>query len=89
MIHLPDNFPGRTQAPKFHLGDRVQFIPMPAEDHGIVIGVQYAPAEHLQDWTWCYTLWLDPHSPSYEWTYQDSAWEDDLALYTPEPGAKP
>jgi len=80
---LPPGFPQTASAPKFHLGDRVRFIPMPIEDYGIVTGFQYAPAEHLQDWAWRYTLWLDPQSPSCAWTPSDLAWEDDLQRLTP------
>ena len=82
---LPQGFPQAASVPKFHLGDRVRSIPVPAEDSGIITGLQYAPAEHLQDWAWRYTIWLDPQSPSYAWTPSDLAWEADLQRLTPAP----
>lgn len=85
---LPEGFPSYTPAPKLKVGDRVCWNPLPAQDFGILIGLEYAPAEHLQGWSWKYRVWLDPHSPSHEWTSQDCAWESDLAIYTPEPAAE-
>ena len=82
---LLKDFPSSVSVPKYAIGDRVRFIPVPAEDFGIVTGFQYAPAEHLQDWAWRYTLWLDPQSPSYAWTPSDLAWEADLQRLTPAP----
>ena len=82
---LPRNFPHEISQPKYAIGDRVRFIPVPAEDFGIVTGLQYAPADHLQDWAWRYTIWLDPQSPSYAWTPSDLAWEADLQRLTPAP----
>lgn len=82
---LPKKFPDEIGQPKFAVGDRVCFVPMPAEDYGIVTGIQYAPAEHLQDWAWRYTIWLDPQSPSHAWTLSDFAWEADLQRLTPAP----
>ncbi len=80
---LPQAFPQRLQAPKFNIGDRVRFVPMPAEDFGIITGLQFTPAEHLQDWAWRYVVWLDNQSPSHQWTPSDLAWEDDLQLLAP------
>ena len=85
MIHLPDNFPSRTQPPRFQLGDRIRFVPLPAEDYGIIVGLQFAPAEHLQGWAWRYTIWLDLQSPSRAWTNSDFAWEADLQLLAAAP----
>lgn len=82
---LSGNFPAQTPLPKFQLGDRVRFVPMPAEDHGIITGLQFAPAEHLQGWAWRYIVWLDDQSPSRAWTCSDLAWEDDLQLLAPTP----
>ncbi len=82
---LPDTFPSRLSSPKFKIGDRVRFVPMPAEDFGIITGLQFAPAEHLQDWAWRYVVWLDDQSPSRQWTCSDFAWEDDLQLLAPTP----
>lgn len=82
-LSLPQTFPRQTQPPKFSLGDRVRFVPMPAEDFGIITGLQFAPAEHLHDWAWRYVVWLDDHSPSREWTCSDLAWEDDLQRLVP------
>lgn len=82
---LPEGFPQTAPAPRFRLGDRVRFIPTPAEDSGLVIGLQYAPAEHLQAWGWRYMIWLDAQSPSHAWTCTDLAWEDDLERLVPVP----
>ncbi len=71
--------------PKYAIGDRIRFVPVPAEDFGIVVGIQLAPAEHLQDWAWRYVIWLDDQSPSRAWTYSDLAWEDDIQLLVPAP----
>ncbi|HEY9631405.1 MAG TPA: hypothetical protein V6C84_29285 [Coleofasciculaceae cyanobacterium] len=88
VFRLPNNFPQDLPTPKFKIGDRVCWHPLPAQDFGIITGLEYAPAEHLQGWSWKYVVWLDPQSPSHEWTQQDSAWEDDLTLYTPEPATE-
>ena len=74
-----------SSAPRFRLGDRVRFVPLPAEDYGIIIGLQFAPAEHLQDWSWRYTIRLDLQSPSRAWTDSDFAWEADLQLLAAAP----
>ena len=79
-LFLPNDFPEQSPAPKFQLGDRVSFVPMPAEDYGIIVGLQFAPAAHLQGWGWRYTIWLDPQTPSRAWTDSDLAWEADLQL---------
>lgn len=84
-LFLPNDFLVQTLAPKYAIGDRVRFLLMPAEDFGTVTGFQYAPAEHLQDWAWRYTIWLDPQSPSYAWTPSDLAWEADLQRLTLAP----
>ena len=81
----PEEFPQTSALPKFRLGDRVRFVPLPAEDYGTIIGLQLAPAEHLQGWGWRYSLWLDPQSPSSTWTCSDLGWEDDLQLLTSAP----
>ncbi|HEY9626473.1 MAG TPA: hypothetical protein V6C84_04160 [Coleofasciculaceae cyanobacterium] len=80
---LIEGFPNYIPDPKLKIGDRVCWHPLPAQDFGIITGLEYAPAEHLQSWSWKYVVWLDPQSPSREWTQQDSAWEDDLALCKP------
>lgn len=82
---LPQNFPLQTPSPKFQLGDHVRFVPMPAEDYGTIVGIQFTLAEHLQDWVWRYVIWLDDQSPSRQWTRTDLAWEDDLQLLFPAP----
>ncbi len=82
---LPDDFLVRMPSPKFQLGDRVRFVPIPSNDFGIITGLQFAPAEHLEDWTWRYVVWLDDQSPSRAWTCSDLAWEDDLQLLFPAP----
>lgn len=79
---LPADFPHQIANPKFQLGDRVQWHPYPTQDFGTVTGIQYAPASHLYGWGWRYSIWLDPHSPSYAWVKTDTAWEMDLMLLT-------
>jgi len=79
---LPSEFPQRIASPRFAWGDRVQWRPRPTADHGIIIGIQYAPAPHLQAWSWKYTLWLDADSPSHAWTPCDTAWEADLEAFS-------
>ncbi len=82
---LPESFPQTAPAPRFRLGDRARFIPLPAEDYGIIVGLQFAPAAHLQGSGWRYTIWLDPQSPSRAWTDSDFAWEADLQLLASAP----
>ncbi|MBD3886605.1 hypothetical protein IFO70_33590 [Phormidium tenue FACHB-886] len=77
---LPQGFPESVPAPKLELGNRVCWHSVSAEDVGVVVGIEYAPAEHLSDWGWCYTIWLDVRSPSSQWTQTDIAWEEDLKL---------
>lgn len=64
--------------PKFHLGNRVRWKPMPSTDWGTISGLQYAWANHLSQWQWKYLVWLDPDSPSRAWTPSDWGWQDDL-----------
>ncbi|HEY9697673.1 MAG TPA: hypothetical protein V6D10_10450 [Trichocoleus sp.] len=75
---LPADFPHHIPEPKFQLGDRVRWHPLPNEDFGTITGIEYAPADHLNSWGWRYTVWLDAHSPSRNWTMTDIAWEEDL-----------
>lgn len=82
---LPDSFPNSLSSPTFRIGDRVRFVPLPAEDYGIIVGLQFAPAEHFQGWGWRYIIWLDPQSPSRAWTDSDLAWEGDLQRLTSAP----
>jgi hypothetical protein len=82
---LPQAFPQQVQLPKFSIGNRVRFVPIPAEDYGTIVGIQFTPTEHLQDWAWRYLVWLDDQSPSRQWTCSDLAWEDDLQLLAPDP----
>lgn len=79
--NVPNAFPAGVSAPKFDVGLCVCWHPLPSQDFGTIIGVEYAPAEHLQAWSWCYHIWLDPHSPSRTWTQTDTAWEADLELW--------
>ena len=80
---LPKGFPQMSSAPRFQLGDRIRFVPTSAEAYGIIVGLRFAPAEHLQGWR--YIIWLDLQSPSRVWTSSDLAWEDDLPLLTTAP----
>lgn len=77
-LSLPAAFPHTIAPPKFQLGDRVQWQPKPTRDFGIITGIQYAPAPHLQTWAWQYVIWLDADSPSRTWVIADTAWESDL-----------
>lgn len=81
---LLDGFPDLVSPPKLKLGDRVRWRPLPAEDFGSIIGIEYAQADHLEGWGWRYTVWLDARSPSSAWTQTDVAWEDDLLLLETE-----
>jgi hypothetical protein len=80
QLFLPDRFPEHTPTPKFGFGNRVYWQPLSSTDFGVITGVEYAPAEHLQSWAWRYVVWLDPQSPSCAWTHTDEAWEEDLEL---------
>ena len=75
---LPAAFP-QGEAPRFHYGDRLRWIPHGnATDWGLVIGQFYSYAPHSRRWQWCYLIWIDPASPSAAWVRADIAWEDDL-----------
>lgn len=80
---LFQKFPHEIGQPKFVIGDRICFVPTSAEAYGIIVGLRFAPAEHLQGWR--YIIWLDLQSPSRVWTSSDLAWEDDLPLLTTAP----
>ncbi|HEY9697117.1 MAG TPA: hypothetical protein V6D10_07640 [Trichocoleus sp.] len=77
---LPEHFPNQIAQPKLKIGDRVRWCPLPSEDFGIITGIEYTPAEHRDSWGWRYTVWLDAHSPSRNWTMTDIASEEDLEL---------
>ncbi|WP_179228650.1 hypothetical protein [Leptolyngbya ohadii] len=77
---LPGNFPGSLPTPRFQIGDRVRWHPIPAEDFGVIVGLNYAPAPHLTEWHWQYLVWLDADSPSRAWMNSEVAWEADLEL---------
>ncbi|MBD2054644.1 hypothetical protein H6F88_01130 [Oculatella sp. FACHB-28] len=79
-LPLPEKFPHSTSAPKFNLGDQVCWHPLPSQDFGTIVGLQYAPASHLKAWSWRYLILLSPASPSRAWVQADLAWEDDLRL---------
>jgi hypothetical protein len=64
--------------PRFKIGDYVQWQALPTRDFGIIIGLQYAPLAHLQQWDWQYVIWLDSYSPSHRWIQSDIAWEISL-----------
>jgi hypothetical protein len=82
---LPQGFPDGIGSPRFNIGHHVHWNPLPSRDFGIVTGLEYAPADHLQAWSWRYVVRLDPQSPSSAWVLTDTAWEDDLELLMPEP----
>lgn len=82
---LPKNFPQDLPTPKFQIGDRVLWKPFPTSDFGTIIGLQYAPALHLQIWAWKYAVWLDQNSPSHSWTTSDMAWESNLEVFASTP----
>lgn len=77
---VPEHFFDDVPPPKFMLGARVSWRPLPNQDCGVVTGIEYAPATHLNSWGWRYTVWLDARSPSARWIASDLAWEDDLIL---------
>jgi hypothetical protein len=77
---LPENFPSGIAPPKFQIGDRVRWHPIPDEEFGVVTGFEYAPAEHLQHWYWQYVVRLDPASPSSSRIVAETAWENDIEL---------
>lgn len=77
-LPLPPDFPSNISTPKFHIGDRVRWQPIPSHDFGVVVGLHYIPAAHLQKWQWQYVVWLDLDSPSRGWIVRETAWEDDL-----------
>ncbi|MBD1867204.1 hypothetical protein H6F95_07795 [Cyanobacteria bacterium FACHB-471] len=79
-LQLPAEFPKDILSPKFNLGDRVCWHPLPSQDFGTITGLQYAPAPHLNAWGWQYIIFLSPHSLSSAWVQIDVAWEEDLAL---------
>jgi hypothetical protein len=84
FIPAPDELTEEIKLPKYAIGDRVSWHPLPSRDFGIITGLEYAPAEHLQAWGWRYIVWLDPDSPSHSCTRTDIAWEEDLLLQSPE-----
>lgn len=77
---LPEGFPSKVPPPKFKLGDQVCWHPRPSKDFGTIIGIQFAPAQHLQKWNWLYVVFLALNSPSRSWVQADLAWEEDLLL---------
>jgi hypothetical protein len=79
---LLQGFPPAISQPQFKIGDQVCWHPFPTSDFGMITGLEFAPAKHLQSWEWRYTIWLDPRSPSYGWIYTDIAWEQDLKLHS-------
>ena len=77
-VSIPESFPF-VNPPRCLYGEKLRWIPDGDKtDWGIAIGRFYSFAPHLCNWTWCYLIWLDCHSPSYAWTVADIAWEDDL-----------
>lgn len=79
---LPVDFPANLPTPRFQIGDRVRWHPIPAEDFGTIVGLIYAPAPNHSTWHWQYTVWLDADSPSRGWVSSEIAWEPDLELFT-------
>lgn len=79
---LPADFPANLPAPRFQIGDRVRWHPIPAEDFGTIVGLTYTPAPNHSTWHWQYTIWLDADSPSRDWVNSEIAWEPDLELLT-------
>jgi hypothetical protein len=85
LLSLPDSFPSSTAQPKLKIGDLVRWHPLPSQDFGIITGLEFAPADHLQAWSWRYVVRLDPKSPSSDWVLSDTAWEGDLKPLMAEP----
>jgi len=79
---LPEGFPVDTPSPRFAVGMRASWQPLPSQDFGIITGMEYAPMPDFDGWGWRYTVWLDARSPSAQWIPSDLAWEEDLLLLT-------
>lgn len=75
---LPRDFPDSLPTPRFQIGDRVRWQPIPTEDFGTIVGLSCAPAPNLPSWHWQYIVWLDANSPSRGWVTSEIAWESDL-----------
>lgn len=85
---LPTNFSKHLPTPKYSVGDRCRWIPMPETDWGTVMGSVYAP-DHFNSYpksrsAWVYLLLLDIDSPSRQWTETDWVDEEDLELIDPQ-----
>jgi hypothetical protein len=88
-LDLPPGFPNAIGLPKYPVGSRCRWVPMPATDWGIVIGQAYAPSK-LDDaastrWDWSYLLLLDADSPSRQWLLADWVDEADLEFSPTQP----
>lgn len=83
-IELPLNFPEAVSVPRYALGTRCRWIPMPETDWGTIIGQVYTPQEsqgaEIPQWSWIYLLLLDSSSPSHQWLLADWVDEEDLEL---------
>lgn len=78
---MTNNFPQNIPTPAFQVGlSRVRWKQMPDCDWGLVTGMQYLWAEHLNSWQWRYHVVLDASSPSFQWIQSDWGWQDDLEL---------
>lgn len=77
-ITLPDNLPQTMPLPLHFIGDRVLYQGLSSHESGVVVGMEYAPAQHRQGWQWRYRIYLDACSPSKTWISLETAWEDDV-----------
>lgn len=82
---LPAEFP-QGLVMQFKLGDRVQWIPLPSTDWGVIIGLEYEWSEFLKSWNPMYCVLLAASSPSYQWIDRDWAWEWALQPVAAEAG---
>lgn len=77
-ITLPDALPPTMPMPLHFIGDRVLYQGLSSHESGVVVGMEYAPAQHRQGWQWRYQIYLDSSSPSKAWISLETAWEDDV-----------
>ena len=77
-ITLPDALPPTMPLPLHFIGDRVLYQGISSHESGIVVGMEYAPAQHRQGWQWRYQIYLDSSSPSKACLSLETAWEDDV-----------
>ena len=79
-------FPEHVLVPKYSVGDRCRWIPLPETEWGTIIGLVYMPGssdkQSSLQWVWVYLLLLDLDSPSRGWVDADWVEEEDLELFS-------